>query len=122
MKERDSFRGTSIDDTFADSFKKSRFYKDIYFKHKEEVLIGVRDGFINMYYNLDNIAKIEVSNPNICKIDRYYTDGEKCRLKEDEIVRYFDRKKAVQGINRKNKLSKDFSLTTTIIPPLNGFA
>ena len=91
MKERDSFRGTSIDDTFADSFKKSRFYKDIYFKHKEEVLIGVRDGFINMYYNLDNIAKIEVSNPNICKIDRYYTDGEKCRLKEDEIVRYFDK-------------------------------
>lgn len=50
MKNRDSFRGTSIDENFAKVFKKSKFYTEIYKKHKDEVIIGVRDGFINLYY------------------------------------------------------------------------
>ena len=69
MKDRDSFRGTRIDKKFGDSFKKSCFYKDIYRKHKNEVVIGVRDSYINIYYNCDSIAKIEVNNPNKCVID-----------------------------------------------------
>ena len=104
MKDRDSFRGTSIDKTFADSFKDSKFYKDIYAKHKDEVIIGVRDGFINLYYNCDSIAKIEVNTPNMCKIDSYYTNGEKSILTDDEIVRYFDTIK--KNSDNRNKQEK----------------
>lgn len=104
MKDRDSFRGTSIDKTFADSFKDSKFYKDIYAKHKDDVIIGVRDGFINLYYNCDSIAKIEVNTPNMCKIDSYYTNGEKSILTDDEIVRYFDTIK--KNSDNRNKQEK----------------
>lgn len=90
MKDRNSFRGMSIDKDFADSFKGSRFYKDIYDKHKDEVIIGVRDGFINLYLNCDSIAKIDVSNPKECEIDPYYTNDNKRKLTEDEIVQYYD--------------------------------
>ena len=72
MKNRDSFRGTSINKKFANLFKQSKFYTEIYTKHKNEVIIGVRDGFINLYYNCDSIAKIDVNNPKVCKIDSYY--------------------------------------------------
>ncbi len=104
MKTRDSFRGTSIDEDFADSFKDSRFYKDIYDKHKDEVIIGVRDSFINLYYNCDSIAKIEVDNPEVAKIDKYYTNKEKDHLTEDEIVQYYDIIK--ENSNKKNKHEK----------------
>ena len=104
MKDRDSFRGTSIDKAFADSFKGSKFFKDIYDKHKDEVIIGVRDGFISLYYNCDSIAKIEVNTPNECKIDSYYTNGEKSILKDDELVRYFDTVK--KNSDNRNKQEK----------------
>ena len=104
MKDRDSFRGTSIDENFADSFKQSKFYKDIYSKHNDEVIIGIRDGFINLYYNCDSIAKIEVGNPAIAKIDSYYIDGMKSCLNEDEIVGYYDTIK--KNSDRRNKQEK----------------
>jgi len=104
MKDRTSFRGTSIDENFADSFKQSKFYKDIYSKHNDEVIIGIRDGFINLYYNCDSIAKIEVSNPAIAKIDIYYTDGMKSCLTEDDLVDYYDTIK--NNSDRRNKQEK----------------
>ena len=104
MKDRNSFRGTSIDKDFADSFKGSRFYKDIYDKHKDEVIIGVRDGFINLYLNCDSIAKIDVSNPQECEIDPYYTNDNKRKLTEDEIVQYYDIIK--EKSNKRNKQEK----------------
>ena len=104
MKDRDSFRGTSIDDAFAKLFKKSKFYTEIYSKHKDEVIIGVRDGYINLYYNCDSIAKIEVESPKLCKIDSYYTNGEKGILTEDEMLKYFDTIK--DNSDKRNKLEK----------------
>jgi hypothetical protein len=104
MKNRDSFRGTSIDENFAKVFKKSKFYTEIYKKHKDEVIIGVRDGFINLYYNCDSIAKIEVDNPKVCKIDSYYTNKKKDSLTEDEMVYYFDTIKT--NSNKRNKKEK----------------
>ena len=104
MKNRDSFRGTSINETFAATFKKSRFYKDIYAKHKDEIIIGVRDGFINLYYNCDSIAKIDTHNPSICRINKYYTHGEKECLTGDEIVHYFDIIK--ESSDKRTKLEK----------------
>lgn len=104
MKDRDSFRGTSIDETFANSFKNSRFYKDIYTKHKDEIIIGVRDGFINLYYNCDNIALIKAANPGRCNIDSYYTNGEKSILTDDELVHYFGTIK--ENSNKRMKYEK----------------
>lgn len=104
MKNRDSFRGTSIDETFANLFKKSKFYTDIYTKHKDEIIIGVRDGSVNLYYNCDSIACIKVGNPQQCKIDKFYTNGEKNSLTEDEIVRYY--KTIIENSNNRKKLEK----------------
>ena len=106
MKDRNSIRGTSIDETFANSFKNSRFYKDIYAKHKDEIIIGVRDGFINLYYNCDSIAKINASNPKKCTIAKYYINGNDgfVTFTDDELVSYFDTIK-VKSDNR-NKYEK----------------
>lgn len=87
---KDSFRGEGIDQTFAEQFKNSRFYKDIYDKHRDEIILGVRNGYINLYYNCDSIAKIEVKKPTQCLISKYYT-GDKEKLSEDEIVVLFER-------------------------------
>lgn len=104
MKDRDSFRGTSIDNTFAESFKKTRFYKDIYCENKNDIIIGVRDSFINLYYNCDSIALIDVDKPNQCEIDSYYTNGENNVLDENQIVSYFDIIK--ENSNKRNKKEK----------------
>lgn len=104
MKDRNSFRGTSIDEDFAEAFKDSKFYTDIFDNHRNEIIIGVRDSSINLYYNCDSIASIGVGNPKQCKIDNYYTDREKEYLTEDEIVHYYDRIKA--NSDRRNKFEK----------------
>lgn len=135
MKNRDSFRGTSIDKTFAQSFKKSRFYNDIYKKHKDEIIIGVRDGSVNLYYNCDSIASIKVGTSLQCKIDKFYTNGEKNNLTEDEIVRYYDiikansikrcklEKQSQQRLfidNNKNKSSEWFCIDVEYTKSLKG--
>lgn len=106
MEDGESFRGKFLSADFADKFKGSRFYKDIYDQHKDEIIIGVRDGFINLYYNCDSIAKINASNPNKCIIARYYIDGGEgfVTLSDDELVSYFDTIKAKS--NKRNKYEK----------------
>lgn len=104
MKDRDSFRGTAIDEKFAKSFKESLFYKRIYKEHRDEIIIGVRDGFINLYYNCDSIALIDVNSPKICKIDGYYTNKEKSCLKDDEYLEYYEIIK--ENSNKRGKLEK----------------
>ena len=56
MKEKDSFRGNNIDQKFAEDFKNSKFYTEIYKKHRDELIIAVRDGYINLYHNCNSIA------------------------------------------------------------------
>lgn len=104
MKKRDSFRGTSIDVSFANSFKNSRFYKDIYAKHKDEIIVGVRDSSINLYYNCDSIALIRAKSPNKCSIDSFYTNKEKSVLTDDELVCYF--KTIKENSNKRMKFEK----------------
>lgn len=107
MKDRDSFRGTSIDKTFADLFKESCFYKDIYNKHKNEIIIGVRDSYINLYYNCDSIAKIDVLNPNECEINKYYINGKKnqpnIKLSGEELVKNYEIIKTYSYNQKKNE-------------------
>ena len=51
--------GSGITEDLASKFKASKFYTEIFQKHNDEVIIGVRDGYICLYYNCDCIAKIE---------------------------------------------------------------
>ena len=75
-------RGISKD--FAKAFKLSELY-ELYGKHKDELFIGVRNNYINLYYNCDSIAKIKYTNGSIsCEIDKYYLDGKHYNSKEKE--------------------------------------
>lgn len=86
MENRNSFRGSGITDEFANRFKASKFYKVVYQAHRDEIIVGVRDGYICLYYNCDCIAKIEPSNNLIAKIAPYYTNGQYSSLTENEMV------------------------------------
>jgi len=64
-----------INKDFADAFKQSELNK-LYEEHKDELFIGVRNNYLNLYYNCDSIAKVEYKQGKvICEIDKYYLDG-----------------------------------------------
>lgn len=74
-------RGISSD--FAKAFKKSALYP-LYEQHKDELFIGIRNNYLNLYYNCDSISKIQYSKVSSkksikesidCIIDKYYLDG-----------------------------------------------
>lgn len=76
--ENKKIRG--ISSVFAENFKKSslgKFYED----NKKDLIIGVRKGYINIYYNCDNIAKVEFKGKNKetikCEINSYYLNNGK---------------------------------------------
>lgn len=73
-KERkDSFR--SITDSFAKAVKAHPVYKEFYLKHKDKVIVGIRDNYVNLYYNCDSIAKFSDTGKRVsAKIDPYYLD------------------------------------------------
>lgn len=64
-----------ISKEFADRFITSglsKFYK----KHEDELLLGVRSNYVNLYFNCDSIAKIRYTRVKLtCEIDTYYLDG-----------------------------------------------
>jgi hypothetical protein len=121
-----------IDKKFAEEFKKSKlftFYKD----HKDELFIGVRNNYLNLYYNCDSIVKIEYKRGKIsCEIDKYYLDGhhyigknKRAKITPCEICENYDtikhnienrstpEKKAqarLVNLNNANKKSKWFCL------------
>jgi len=80
MTEKKITRGIKKD--FADAFKLSELNK-LYEKHKDELFIGVRNNYLNIYYNCDSIAKIENKQGKIiCEIDKYYLDGKHYKEKD----------------------------------------
>jgi len=92
-------RGISKD--FAEAFKQSELY-ELCADHKDELLIGIRNNYLNLYYNCDSIAKIEYKKQDkeiVCVIDKYYlngkhyssTDKEKRDLiKQSEICKQYE--------------------------------
>lgn len=104
MKKRDSFRGSSIDKDFCKNFRQTKFYTDVYLKHKDEIIIGIRDGYINLYYNCDSIAKIKVKSPHEATIASYYTDFKTSSLTDENFLAYYDTIK--KNSNRRNKREK----------------
>ena len=75
-----------IDKEFADAFKKCKLYT-LYEDHKDELFIGVRNNYLNLYYNCDSIAKIEYKKRDkriVCEIDKYYIDGKRYNSTDKE--------------------------------------
>jgi len=73
-----------ITEDFAEAFKKCELYS-LYEKHSDELLIGVRNSYLNLYYNCDSIAKIKFTNGSICcEIDKYYLDGKHYKRTDKE--------------------------------------
>jgi hypothetical protein len=84
LTEKKIIRGISKD--FAEAFKKCELYK-LYEKHTEELFIGVRNDYLNLYYNCDSIARIEYKKrfkKIICEIDRFYLNGNHYNSKQKE--------------------------------------
>ena len=104
MKDRDSFRGTAIDKAFCEAFKRTKFYTEIYQKHKDEIIIGIRDGYINLYYNCDSIAKIRVGQPSKALLASYYTDKITRSLSDEEYVSLYNNIK--EKSDRRDKKEK----------------
>jgi hypothetical protein len=66
-----------IDTEFATKFKES-ILCTLYENHKDELFIGVRNDYLNIYYNCDSIAKVLYNKKKQiinCEIDKYYLDG-----------------------------------------------
>jgi len=64
-----------ISKEFAEKFRNCNL-NNLYQDHRDELLIGVRNNYLNLYYNCDSIAKIEYKQGKvICEIDKYYLDG-----------------------------------------------
>lgn len=79
-----------ISKSFADAFKECELYR-LYGKHKDELLIGVRNNYLNLYYNCDSIAEIKYKKTKgskdkkiVCEIDRFYIDGKHYKSTDKE--------------------------------------
>ena len=108
---QDSFRGAHLSKTFCDNFKASKFYTEIYCKHPYEIIIGVRDGYINLYYNCASLAKISNTDSKNLKaeISSFYLDGKSpghsIKISADEFVeKYYTIK---HNSDKKNKPEKE---------------
>jgi hypothetical protein len=65
-----------ISKEFTEKFKKCELC-ELCQKHRDEIFIGVRNNYLNLYYNCDSVAKVEYKQGKIiCEIDKYYLDGE----------------------------------------------
>lgn len=107
-----------IDKDFAEAFKKSEIYK-LYENHKDELFIGVRNDYLNLYYNCDSIAKIKYKKTDkrlVCEIDKYYLDGKhyngkekRCRIEPTQICEQYEKIKVnsdKKATNEKKAQSK----------------
>lgn len=96
MSNKLLLRGSGITPDFASTFKKSAFYMEVYTKHKDELILGVRNGYINLYYNCDSIGKISMRRDGIrAEIAEFYINGrhgtgKKVLLTADEVSRLYD--------------------------------
>lgn len=86
-------RGISPD--FAEAFKKCELY-DLYKEHGNELFLGVRNNYLNLYYNCDSIAKIEYKRLRgskelkfVCEINKYYSGNESNKITLQQICKEY---------------------------------
>jgi hypothetical protein len=64
-----------IDKEFAEAFKQSELF-DLYEEYKDELFIGVRNNYLNLYYNCLSVAKVEYKRRKlICETSEKYLYG-----------------------------------------------
>ena len=81
---------------FAEAFKQSKLY-ELYNEHKDELFIGVRNDYLNLYYNCDSIAKItylKKVKQISCDISTYYLereegDKDRCKIGDNNIYEQY---------------------------------
>ena len=79
MTKKKIIRG--INEEMADALKNSCLHH-LYTESQEELFFGIRNGYLNLYYNCDSIAKIEYKRKRTdkekkiyCTINNYYLNG-----------------------------------------------
>lgn len=94
MAKSNSLRGNNIfnNEEFIANFKNSRIYTELYQKHRDEIIIGIRNSYINLYYNCDNIARIRAKKKKAngelsVEINSYYTKDDNDLSKSTTITR-----------------------------------
>jgi hypothetical protein len=86
-----------IDTEFSQAFLKSELYK-LYQEHKDELIIGVRNDSLNLYYDCDSIAKIKYSKRDkkiTCEISTYYLgrnvgDKNRSKIEPNQICEQYE--------------------------------
>lgn len=75
--------GRGISQEFAKEFKKTDLY-NLYQENKDELIIGVRNNSLNLYYNCDSIAKITFPYKKKfnCNISNFFLEGNKRKDKK----------------------------------------
>ena len=68
-----SMRGVN----FAEKFKASCLYRELYLNHRDELFLAVRNDYLNIYYNNVSIAKVSFTQSGQirCEINEYYFTG-----------------------------------------------
>lgn len=68
-----------ISQEFAKAFKKSEIF-ELYKSKQDELIVGIRNNYLSIYYNCDSIAKVVFTYKTIsCSINEYYL-GETTRI------------------------------------------
>jgi len=102
MAEAEKLRG--INNEFADAFKKTELYK-LYEAHKDELIIGIRNDCINLYYNCGSVVKIDFNNGNISyDINESYLEKKPKEITPHVIYEnYEDIKKKIYKLQKDEK-------------------
>lgn len=63
--------------SFAEKFKDSCLYKELYLSHRDELFLAIRSNYLNIYYNCISIAKVSYTQKGEirCEINEYYFTG-----------------------------------------------
>ena len=66
-----------IDNDFAKSFKNSELFK-LYNDHKQDLFIGIRNNYINLYHNAASVCMVSINKDDKikCKTAKKYLDSE----------------------------------------------
>lgn len=106
MGKKYLLRGSGISEEFAERFRKSMFYT-MYQKYKNELIIGVRGDYLNLYYNCDSIARIQANNKEMKAsiANRYLGKAEGyVDISPDELFYNYNSIKEIS--DKRNKLEK----------------
>ena len=107
MAKKYLLRGSGISEEFAERFMNSKFYTDLYQNHKDEIILGVRGDYLNLYYNCDSIARIPANNKDLkASIAKYYIGKGKgyVYISPEELIHDYELIK--ENSDKRSKLEK----------------